>query len=167
MREEALKFLDKIFIHLSENGVDLNDWFIDHLCYRTSSKENFKLMKEKFKDYGDCLVESEVQGRPIVTYKLFNPIKYKDYLIELIEIPAPKPGKNTKEGFEHIEVVVDISFDELIKLYGHLSLEKKALEKKINPELEIEFDDCAIKFHHQSLEDVIAFEKNMKKGQIS
>jgi uncharacterized protein len=167
MMEEAFKFLDKIFNHLSENEVELNDWLIDHLCYRTSSIENYKQMKEKLKVYGDCLIESEVQGRPIATYKLFKPINYKGYIIELIEIPAPKAGKNTKEGFEHIEVVVDVSFEELIKKYDHLSLEKKGLAKKINPDLEIEFDSCAIKFHHQSLEDVIAFEQNLKKGQNS
>lgn len=161
MEKEAFEFLEKIFSYLQEYKIVLNDWRIDHLCYRTSSQQNYEITKSLFEKKGDCLFESEVNGRMIATYKLFDPIEYKGHIIDLVEVPAPKIMKETPEGFEHIEVVVDISFEEILNLYPHCQFEKNALQKKVNPELEIEFKDCSIKFHHQSLEDIIIMERGL------
>lgn len=96
----------------------------------------------------------------ISTYKLKYPLIYQNYIIDLIEVPAPKKASPTKEGFEHIEVVVDLHLNDLFKLYPHLSFNDKGLSKELNPELEIKFDDCAVKFHYKSLEHIINIEKN-------
>ena len=162
MINKAHQFLDKIFAQLKANQIELVDWPIDHLCYRTSSLDNYKEMKKVFSQLGVKLVESDVNGRAIATYKLHKPINYKNYVIPLIEVPAPKAGRFTAEGFEHIEVVIDIDFPELMRLYPHCQFEKKAMYKKLNPELEIEFGDCAVKFHHQSLEEIIRIEQSLK-----
>ncbi|EQC48226.1 YecM protein [Bacteriovorax sp. BSW11_IV] len=160
MKEKAYQFLESIFATLNEKKVDIKNLEIDHLCYRTSSEENYKEIKEIFSSIGQCLIESDVNGRLIATYKLSEPILFDEYIIDLVEVPAPKKGKITKEGFEHIEVVTSETFDDLIKRYSHLNIETKGLEKSFNPELEINFGDMAIKFHNQSLESVINVEKN-------
>lgn len=160
MKEKATRFLDSIFAILHQNRIDLENLEIDHLCYRTSSEENYNEMKEVFSKIGKCLIESNVNGRLIATYKLSEPIHFKEYIIDLVEVPAPKIGKITTEGFEHIEVVTTQNFDDLIKKYSHLNIETKGLAKSFNPELEINFGDMAIKFHNQSLESVINIEKN-------
>ncbi|MCP4912797.1 MAG: DUF4269 domain-containing protein [Oligoflexia bacterium] len=160
IEKQAHEFLDKIFTHLNQNQVEIGHWEIDHLCYRTSSQENYELSKKLFEGLGRCLIESEVNGRLIATYKLEKAIHYKNWVIDLVEVPAPKPNKETVEGFEHIEVVIDEPFSVLQEKYQHLQLGTKGMSKDLNPELEIEFDDCAIKFHHQSLEQVINIEKN-------
>ncbi len=152
-------FLDNLFIQLQSIGMDLNGKVIDHICYRTSSLENYQAAKEKASLLGELLIESEVNGRPIATYKLDRPIAYKDWVIPLIEVPAPKKGKLTPQGFEHIEVVITESFTSLIERYPHLSFNTKALTKEINPDIELELKGCAIKFHHQTLEEIIEFEK--------
>jgi predicted metalloenzyme YecM len=158
MIDQAHPFLDKLFSTLKKRGIDLRHWEIDHLCYRTTDNENYEATKEKFSQLGALLIESEVNGRDIATYKLTSPVIYKGYTIPLVEVPAPKKGKITAEGFEHIEVVIDISFDELIKCYPEIDFDTKALSKELNPELVIKFGDCAIKFHHLPLEEVIKIE---------
>ncbi len=159
MIDQANSFLDKLFSILEENKIDLMHWKIDHLCYRTSDSENYEAMKNEFSKLGEFLIESEVNGRDIATYKLTNPVVYKGYTIPLVEVPAPKKGKSTVEGWEHIEVVIDISFDDLMKKYPGIDFDTKALSKELNPELVIKFGDCAIKFHHLSLDEVIKIEK--------
>ena len=161
IQHQAVTFLEKIFNELESVQIDLRDWPIDHLCYRTSSENNYQKIKNCFQHIGELLVESEVNGRLIATYKLKEPILFKQHRIELIEVPAPKRGKTTIEGFEHIEAVIDISFLELEKLFPHITFNKKAITKEINPDIEVEFGGCAIKFHHQSLEEVIEYEKRV------
>lgn len=157
---DAITFLHKIFKNLETLDIDLKSWEIDHLCYRTSSEQNYIETKERFQGLGKLLIESEINGRLIATYKLHTPIVFEKWIIDLVEVPAPKPNKETKEGFEHIEVVIDISFDEFIKDHPKVTFHKQGLQKDLNPELEIEFEDCAIKFHHKSLEHIINIEKN-------
>ena len=135
-------------------------WEIDHVCFRTDSLDDYEQTKEKFSESGTLLVESLVGGRPIATYKLHRPIWVDDYCIGLVEIPAPKEGKNTPHGFEHLEVVIDCTFDELINSFPLLKWDRRAINKELNPELEAQFDGFNVKFHYQSLEQVINLEKD-------
>ncbi len=155
----AIQFLNLLFDEVSSKQIDLNFIEIDHLCFRTESDEDYKKVCEDFSQFGELLIEAPVGGRLISTYKFHEAFQYKDLSIPLIEIPAPKKGKLTKRGFEHIEMVVEDDFSNLIKKYSHLKLETNALSKELNPELELELDSGAIKFHHQSLEKVIEIEK--------
>lgn len=156
----ANQFLNKIFTTLDRYNINISNHEIDHICYRTSSEENYESTKKSFQKIGNCLIESNVNGRLIATYKLFEPIVFREFIIDLVEVPAPKKGKVTKEGFEHIEVVTTSSFDELEKKYRHLPLSKKRNDKIFNAEFEIDFGEMAIKFHSMSLESVINIEKN-------
>lgn len=158
----AHSFLNKILSEIETQKIEIHNKEIDHLCYRTSSNQNYHQIKREFESLGSLLIESEVNGRMIATYKLHKPITYKNWIIDLVEVPAPKPNKQTQEGFEHIEVVIDCSFDEFKKNLPHIKFNEKGMSKDLNPELEIEFVDCAIKFHHKSLEHIINIEKNSK-----
>jgi len=160
IESQSIKFLDKLFTHLHDANINIGHWEIDHLCFRTSTDDKYEEAKKYFSQKGECLIESEVNGRLIATYKLHSPIRYKEWIIDLIEVPAPKPHKVTMDGFEHIEVVIDQPFSDIIQGHPHIKFQKKGLQKELNPELEIEFTDCAIKFHHKSLEHIINIEKN-------
>lgn len=161
---EAKTFLEKLGQDLERNRIKLEPhWDIDHLCYRAATEERYQELKNMFLSFSELLVESPVNGRMISTFKLDVPIVYQDWLIELIELPAPKVGKETAEGFEHIEVVVDEPFAKLQEKYAHLKLDEGGLRKPFNQELEIVLGERNIKFHHISLESVIRFEA---KGQI-
>lgn len=148
---------------MSENNIVIKPfWMIDHLCFRCESFERYEYLKTQFISFSKLLIESEVNGRPIATFNFHEPITFGDYQIPLVELPAPKVGKKTKEGFEHIEIVCSQSFDNLKLQYANLAIDASGLSKEFNQEFEISLDGCAIKFHHVSLASVIALEKNTK-----
>lgn len=162
LRKSAGDFLDEIFTWMKSENFSIQHWSIDHLCYRVSNVDHYEERKNDFSRFSDLLVESEVNGRPISTFKLKEPIHFKGRIIDLIELPAPKSGKEYTEGFEHIEVVIPIPFQELIDAYPHLNFDSSALDKHDNQEIKLRLDEFQIKFHHSSLESVINLEKNQK-----
>ena len=137
-------------------------WDIDHVCYRTASLNEYERLKMDFLDWSVLLIESEVGGRMIATYELREPLFFMDRKIELVELPAPKSGKTVESGFEHIEVVAPVSFEELEERYSRFTLDRKGLGKEFNAELEIVLGKRNVKFHHLSLESVILLEKDEK-----
>lgn len=159
--EQALEFLEKIFSEIHKKNITIEKhWSVDHLCYRTLSLEVYENLKLEFQKFSKLLIESEVNGRPISTFKLNKPIRFLNWDIHLVELPAPKKGKLTIEGFEHIEVVCDVSFEEIKNRYPKNAFNESGLIKNFNQELEISFGESAIKFHHLSLESVVRLESN-------
>jgi uncharacterized protein len=137
-------------------------WAFDHICYRVDTSENYLKKKIEFADQGTLLIESEVAGRPISTFKLNKPLVFLGRKIDLLELPAPKQGQSIKQGFEHFEVVCDQSFEKLVQQFPQAQFNTKGANKDFNAELQIQIDDLAIKFHHQSLESVVNLEKNTR-----
>lgn len=165
-RTQAQDFLNRLFQSMAAHHIEIPAyWQVDHLCYRVESLDRYESLKGDFAQWGDLLIESQVQGRPIATFKLHQPILFLKHVIDVVELPAPKASKPTKEGFEHAEIVCDVPFAELEKRFSHLKLDRSGLVKKINPELEICLGDRNLKFHHQSLEEVVAMELASKTGQ--
>ncbi len=159
IQQEAKLFLEQLFADLERHQIEIKkSWEIDHLCYRVESENRYQTIKAFFASSHKLLVESLVGGRLIATFKLSEPIVFRDWSISVVEVPAPKKNKIVKEGFEHIEVVTDLSFSELAEKYKHLPLDKNGLAKNFNPELEIMLGERNIKFHHMSLEKVIEIE---------
>lgn len=153
-------FLSKIFEQIKELNIDISEMYPDHICYRTSSEEEYKKVKEAFFNYGDLLIESDVNGRLISTFKFNKPILFEQYKIDLIEIPAPKKGAVYESGLEHIELVTKEDLNSIKEKYSHLSFDTSAMSKELNAELKLKLKDgLSIKFHNQSLEKVIEIEK--------
>ena len=101
--------------------------------------------------------EKIISGRPICTYKLRNPLVYEARKISVLELPAPKDGSPYQEGFEHVEFVIEESFEAFMQRYPHISFDTKALSKAINPDIGIDYDGVRVKFHEQSLEYVVRY----------
>ncbi len=161
--KEAQIFLDKLFSELNSLRFDLpKHWDIDHICYRVESEEQYHKMKEVFSSLGQVLIESEVNGRLISTIQLNQPICYQDYQIYLVELPAPKKGKVVKTGFEHVEIVCDLPFADIVAQAPNLAWDQSGLSKLFNKELELCLSSGAVKFHHLSLLSVVNLEKNKK-----
>lgn len=159
--ELAIDFLGKLFSTLDEKQIKIAEhWDIDHLCYRVDSLKRYEELKKSFSDFGKLLIESDVNGRPIATFKLNFCVSFRHWSIDVVELPAPKPSKTTPEGFEHIEVVCDLPFSQLEESFKHLKLDLGGLKKDFNQEFEIDLGLRNIKFHHLCLESVIRLEEN-------
>ena len=159
--QQAGEFLGGLRAELDARRIQWPDhWDVDHLCYRVDSEARYLSMKALLGGLGRMLAESEVNGRPIATYRLHLPIEHGDWRIDLVELPAPKLFKTTVEGFEHIEVVADESFDQIQRRFLQADFEHGGMSKLFNPELELRLSGAAVKFHHLSLESVIRLEVN-------
>jgi predicted metalloenzyme YecM len=163
---QATQFLDTLFAQMRTKKISLQPhWSIDHLCYRANSAEGYLRLRNLFTDWSTLLIESEVNGRMIATFKLHKPVVYQGSTINLVELPAPKKGKVTIEGFEHIEVVCDVPLERIKTEFSHCRFDESGLAKPFNQELEIPLNQCALKFHYLSLESVIRLEKNKRVYQ--
>lgn len=156
----ARPFLEALFTQITSFQIDIGNREIDHICYSTSTFENYEKGKKYFLDYGRILEECDIAGRPIATFKLFSPLYYRHHVIDLIELTAPKKGKTNIDGPEHIEVVIDESFDSFARRHSHLHFNFKITNQSLNPEISIKLNSGRIKFHHKSLEQVIHLEKH-------
>jgi predicted metalloenzyme YecM len=161
-KAEAKEFLHNAFMEMTRQGFFFEPhWHVDHICYRTSTEENYQATVELLSSFSTLLAETQVNGRMISTFKLEESLCHDGWDIDLIEIPAPKKGRIHKDGFEHLEVVSDLSFLELKERYHSFTKIETGLKKNFNPELEFVFSDFAVKFHSLSLESVIHIEENI------
>ena len=136
---------------------------MDHICYRTSTQQEYQELKRELEAMGDLLIESEIGGRLIANYKLKTkiPILLKNSTminIQVIEIPAPKAGRAYASGLEHVEFVVP-DLVTLQREYPELSWDVSGLKKEFNADLRLQLDGVSVKFHTSSLESVITEEK--------
>jgi predicted metalloenzyme YecM len=163
---KANAFLSELDRRMKDAGIVLaKHWSIDHICYRVSTTSTYMDLKLQFAKLGKLLIESEVNGRPISTFKLERPLYFLDRKVDLLELPAPKPEKPVLDGFEHIEVVCDLPFNEILEQFSGLDVDNGGLKKDFNAELEINLNGMSIKFHHLSLESVVTLERNHKVFQ--
>ncbi|MFN8674350.1 MAG: VOC family protein [Candidatus Sericytochromatia bacterium] len=152
-------FLDKIFNELKILNIDISNRFLDHLCYRVATLEEYNHKKEALLNFGVLLTEADVNGRPIATFKLTKPIVYNSREIFLIELPSPKKNTNYESGLEHIEFVIEEGLSYWIEKYPKIDFEKSGMSKELNPEIKIALsDNLAVKFHPLSLDKVIEIE---------
>ncbi|MDP7322005.1 MAG: VOC family protein [Bacteriovoracaceae bacterium] len=158
---EAEDFLKLTRKSLSNLGVKLNMAKLDHLCFRVTGQQEYEEYKKSFAQIGEKLVESEIGGRLISTYRLETPINCDGELgPSIVELASPKKNNNYALGFEHAEIVIEESFESLYHEFQDINFDKKGADKSYNPDIRIKFEEGhSVKFHHQSLEEVINLEK--------
>jgi predicted metalloenzyme YecM len=164
-------FLTDILKRITAAGFDLDDFVqIDHLCYRTSTLENYHQKKEELSKVSLFLGENQVNGRPISIFRLKQPIIYQQWRIDALELPAPKEGKPFKDGLEHIELVLYDDIPTFLKKYADKQFDMRAADRGINPEIGLQLGKYSVKFHLLSLPAVVFLEdklgiKEVKDGQ--
>lgn len=153
--------LDVIFARLDELRLP-TDLVCDHVCYRVATHSRYEELREALEADGTLESQAMIAGRPIATFQLHTPIAYKGRQIEALELPAPKPGSDYKEGWEHAEFVVLQPLPEFIAQYPQLTFDTRAIGKPLNPEIGIRLTaDYQAKFHNKTLLEVIRLEKAM------
>lgn len=176
----------------SQFAIDVSHLQADHVCYRTDSHEQYTSLVEALQSWEaedfTLLVESEIGGRPIATFKLAEPIKIEsadgDYIVDVVEIPSPKEGSPYKAGLEHVEFVIGgLAHESPVNNGAHrtvleswmerhpaVSWNTKAINKKCNPDVSMKMElgehgKVSIKFHLMPLEKVIEFEIVVQRRQ--
>lgn len=173
-------FLDKIFAFAEELDLDVSNLEIDHIGLRVKRKEDVdKLRKEieKVSEGNTHLVCALVNGRKILTYKLIEPLNYKNINIPCVELPYSSPNKiYPQDGWEHVEFVIPSDaqtiekFEKIFKkqfsdfdvtklpegVYG-TDLPKVKGEQLANPTIKLtKYRGLCIKFHPNTIENIVA-----------
>lgn len=160
-------FLDDILGRVKDEGFDLADFVqIDHLCYRTTSTENYAEKKVALATVGKLLGETLINGRPISIFRLNVPILHTPWRIDAIELPAPKAGKDHAEGLEHIEFVLYDDISTFLKKYDGKPFEMRAADRGINPEIGLQLGELSVKFHLLNLPTVVYLEHKLGMDDI-
>jgi len=170
-------------------GLDVSKLLADHVCYRTDSLEQYTALVEALRSASDTysqLIESEIGGRSIATFKLAKPLISDDgcHLINVIEIPSPKEGSPYQAGLEHVEFVIgdgshsspmnsdahQSTFGAWMDQYPAVNWNTKARDKECNPDISTKIElagygTVSVKFHLMSLENVIKFELESDKSE--
>lgn len=155
MLENHKTFLDKIFSNMKSAGFNNAEFIeIDHVAYRTETHERYEELKREFEKISGNSFEAIISGRPIMVYRLMKPLIYENWKIEGLELCAPKERSFFNEGLEHAEFVTKKSLADFLQDHGNIDFNMKAYSKVDNPELILEFEDCAVKFHTQSLLEI-------------
>jgi predicted metalloenzyme YecM len=155
-------FLKQTLKEIVDEGFELSDFVqIDHMCYRVSSLEKYESKKRELLKTGKLLGENQVNDRPIAVFRLVKPVYYDGWRIDVVELPAPKAGVDTKEGLEHIEMVLFDDKEVFLKKYSDKSFEMQAADRGINPEIVFRLPTYTVKFHLLNLPTVIYLEKKL------
>lgn len=160
-------FLDAILTKVVDDGFDLSDFVqIDHMCYRTVSSENYAQKKGELEAVAELLGETMVNGRPISTFRLNEPVLHRPWRIDAIELPAPKAGVEHAEGLEHVEFVLYDDIPTFLKKYEGKPFEMRAADRGINPEIGLQLGEYSVKFHLLNLPTVVYLEHKLGMDDI-
>ncbi|WP_341502168.1 VOC family protein [Gallaecimonas sp. GXIMD4217] len=159
-------FLNRIFYLLAEADVCLLRRQVDHLCYHAESDRQYRRLKAELARDNKLLVEGLIGGRAIATFELAEPVTWHQLSIPLLELCAPKAGKASRVGYEHVEVVLskDESLADFAARHAHLDLDCRHLHRARNAEVVLGFGTLRVKFHKESLAEVI--EREIANGEV-
>ncbi|MFA7209328.1 MAG: VOC family protein [Parcubacteria group bacterium] len=145
-------FLDGVFQNLEKSGFFLDEFAeLDYIAYRTDSMEKYEEVKSKMAGFAKKYDEKMFNGRSVFVCRLETPIEYGRFSIAGIELLAPKENNKHKNGLEHAEFVTKAALPEFREKHGDIDFDLDAYDREENPELEVKFEGCAVKFHTRSL----------------
>jgi len=148
-------FLDGVFSHFKKAGFAMSEFKeLDHIAYRTETIERYEERKNELLEFSQAHSEKMRGERLILVCRLKNPLIYGEFSIPGFELLAPKIDNKFKEGLEHAEFVTKIPLSEFREKHSGIDFDLRAYGREDNPELVINFDRCAAKFHAQSLLEV-------------
>jgi predicted metalloenzyme YecM len=160
--KSAPQFIQSVIDEAKSIGVDLDAFQMDHFCFRVENEDQYDHYKKEFAQFGILLSEAQVNGRPIATYKLHEPVTVGEKRIPCIEIPSPKTGSAYPLGLEHVECVVAEPLSRFIQRFPLMKFDIRAMKKALNPEVALKLPSGkSVKFHNLPLENVIELEKKM------
>jgi len=111
------------------------------------------------------LGEALVGGRPVSVFELREPLAVAGYKVRLLEIPAPKPGRDYATGWEHAEIALGEGLDAfaagLREDARGLEVDWRAWTKAVNRDVSVAAPGSSfrVKFHAKPLDAVLRDER--------
>eukprot|EP00290_Baffinella_frigidus_P005316 CAMPEP_0180124274 /NCGR_PEP_ID=MMETSP0986-20121125/4561_1 /TAXON_ID=697907 /ORGANISM="non described non described, Strain CCMP2293" /LENGTH=200 /DNA_ID=CAMNT_0022063597 /DNA_START=171 /DNA_END=773 /DNA_ORIENTATION=- len=165
--------LEGVFALLDRLDIDASTFEADHVCFRCADAMEYHRVVALCENVGARLVEGIIGGRPISTFLLKEPLRFRERSIRCLEVPAPKPGRRYESGWEHVELVVGggaggagIPRDtaeplrDLMRKHPSADWDARALDKHLNPDVSLALPGGggSVKFHALPLDEVVRIE---------
>lgn len=157
-------FIKGLLEKIKQLGIDVSDLDMDHIGYQASSNEDYDRLRTEFDKLGKRVSEEIVGGRRVGIYKLNTPLRYEQYTNTAIELVAPKEGQVCPSALEHVEFVLNDTFESFMKRYPGISWDTSAISQPDFPMIKLKLgNDIQVKFHLIPVLDIVDSIKKNKK----
>lgn len=172
-----LAFSHKLGLLAQSNSKSAALW-CDHVALRVNDIATAQSLLAEFKQRGEVISDSIINGRPIYIIALTEPLTLGDWQIDCVELPFP--GKHyPQQGWEHIELVLPGNATTMAELEQSLRLSNPDIETLLindssikvkrsspqaegeqlaNPTIAFKQGNICIKVHSAGIKAVIASE---------
>lgn len=153
-------FLDTVFKDIASYKIDVSQYELDHIAYRSITDSSFNEVGKKLEMIAKRINRNTIRNRFIDIYKFDIPLFYNGRTIKFIEHTAPAEGDIFKEGLEHVEFIINnISLEDFVKKHKDLNWNLNSINREIGAEIGLLFENNAnIKFKTMSMPEIIRLE---------
>lgn len=141
MEIDHTPFLNNLTLKLDELGIELTDAELDHLAYQAESSQEYDQLKSELEKMATLMKEPLVSDRRIGVFKLNQPLRYKDWSTDTIELIEPKEGQEVVSGLEHAEFLLEESLEDFMAKYPDVNWNTNAINRDPFPMLILELSD--------------------------
>lgn len=154
--KNSYSFINSILPLLNQMNISLKGLQMDHIAYQTSSSHEYEKLKELIPEIGKLTREGIVNNRKVAIIKLSKGLQLAGFVIPAFELIEPKPGQHCKSSFDHVEFVLNESFQEFLKKHPLPDWDTSAMNRSEFPKITYGFPEgSSVKFHLQNILDEI------------
>ena len=152
--------LDKFILAKLEQldviGVNVSNLTLDHFAYSTSSTAEYEQLISDSSQYSIQIAELELKGRRVSFNQLTPAVSSNGFMIDAFELIEPIPGQICTAGLDHIEFVIEDSFESFMLAYPNVNWDITKLNLAKFAKLSYGFEDgTSVKFHLNNIIDEI------------
>ena len=115
VRREFVSFMKDFDSRLSDLGIGLTEYPVDHVCYRVDTKQAFGEYFEIFKGASVLYTKKFFHGRNFLLFVLREPFSFKNISIAYLEFAEPGGSDDYNRGFQHLELHTNRNIREIVK----------------------------------------------------
>ncbi len=181
LKDTLSQFADRLKEALFELGIYelCMPLSVDHICIRLDTTQSVDEVKESLLKDGSVISQATINGRDIFIIQLRTPLSFGTWSISGIELPYPKLPSTYQNGWEHVEFILPkaentaagiqeafstcfpkLSVKSLIAEYEYKVDEPHSKTDQMpNPTIGLRVNGVGIKFHAQSIQEVVGFKE--------
>lgn len=113
--KEFISFISDLESRLKHIDIVLEDYPVDHICYRAGSSVEYQALFNKFSELSILYTTKHFHERKFHLFVLKEPLKYKSISVPYLEFSQPGGSDNYDTGFQHLELHTNLKVEDLAK----------------------------------------------------
>ncbi len=152
-------FFSDLLYRQKKVGINITGMPMSHFLYRTTTTPEYEALRDQLKFFCSEFVETQFNGRAVSVLVLNEPLVLEDdFLVSVIELPAPRPVHMYPSGLESTGVVIGKKLPEFINRYKEILTGVKDHGQHCQPAF-ITFDnDKTAKFYDIPLTEIVVLQ---------